>query len=114
MVRVRSSNAQSQHMQDFVSGDGVVPSAFRALAREEVANYIFVSKMNGAVSSIIFESDRSYFMTTTTAKRQQYLSKNVILATWMRDLMPDTSELTVAWGLWKLLYLFLLLHRRPL
>ena len=53
--------------------------------------------MNGTVSSIVLESDDSYFTTTDTEGRQ-YLSKKIILATGMKDLLPNTPGLATGWG----------------
>ena len=53
--------------------------------------------MNGTVSSIVPESNKSYF-TTTDMEGRQYLSKRIILATGMKDLLPDTPGLATGWG----------------
>ncbi|KAL6715585.1 hypothetical protein ACLMJK_006546 [Lecanora helva] len=90
-------NAQTQHVHDVITRDGTVPSIFRALAREEIARYGTVRMMNGTVTSIASEGNGSYF-TTSTAAGMQYLSKKVILATGVRDLIPDTPGLATAWG----------------
>lgn len=53
--------------------------------------------MNGTVSSIVPEDNNTYF-TVTDADGKQYLSKKVILATGMKDLLPDTPGLSAGWG----------------
>ena len=53
--------------------------------------------MNGTVASIVSENNNTYF-TTTDADGKQYLSKKVILATGMKDLLPDTPGLAAGWG----------------
>ena len=53
--------------------------------------------MNGLVSSTVPESNNSYFATSDTEGRQ-YLSMKIILATGMKDLLPDTPGLATGWG----------------
>ena len=53
--------------------------------------------MNGTVSSIVPEAKNTYF-TVTNADGKKYLSKKVILATGMKDLLPDTPGLSAGWG----------------
>ena len=84
-------------MHDVLGNDGTVPSAFRALAREQIADYTSVSMKNGTVTSITSEENGTYF-TTTDEMGEQYLSKQIVLATGMRDLLPDTPGLATGWG----------------
>ena len=53
--------------------------------------------MNGTVSFIVPEDNNTFF-TTTDSDGKQYLSKKVILATGMKDLLPDTPGLSAGWG----------------
>lgn len=53
--------------------------------------------MNGTVSSIVSEANNTYF-TTTDVDGKQYLSKKIILATGMKDLLPTTPGLAAGWG----------------
>lgn len=52
---------------------------------------------NGTVSSIVPATNNTYF-TTTDAEGNQYISKKVILATGMKDLLPNTPGLAAGWG----------------
>ncbi len=52
---------------------------------------------NGTVASITPERNGSYFTTIDTSG-QQYLSKKIILATGMKDLLPNTPGLATAFG----------------
>ena len=53
--------------------------------------------MNGTVSSIVPEANNTYF-TVTNADEKQYLSKKVILATGMKDLLSNTPGLSAGCG----------------
>jgi len=95
--RLFVGSLQTQHMHDVIGDDGTVPGALRALAREQISVYGSVSMTNGTVASIIPEGNGSYFTTTDTSG-QQYLSKKIILATGMKDLLPNTPGLATAFG----------------
>ncbi|KAK4691800.1 hypothetical protein P7C71_g5280, partial [Lecanoromycetidae sp. Uapishka_2] len=93
-------NAQTQQMHDVIGNDGTVPSVFRALARSQISTYTSVFMINGTVASITpseTSSNNSYFATTDTNGRQ-YLSRKIILATGMRDLLPNTPGLARGFG----------------
>ena len=87
----------TQETHDVLTRDGTVPSEFRALAREQISVYTSVSMMNGTVSSIVPGENNTYF-TITDADGKQHLAKKVILATGMKDLLPDTPGLAAGWG----------------
>ena len=84
-------------MHDVIGNDGTMPAAFRALAREQISVYTSVNMTNGTVTSIVSENSGSYF-TTTDALGNQYVSKKVILATGMVDLLSNTPGLDQIWG----------------
>ncbi|KAL9064042.1 MAG: hypothetical protein Q9161_009125 [Pseudevernia consocians] len=90
-------NAPTQEVHDVLTRDGTVPAEFRALARDQISVYPSVSMMNGTVSSIVPKNNNTYF-TTTDVEGKQYLSKKVILATGMKDLLPSTPGLAAGWG----------------
>lgn len=92
-----TGNAQTQHMHDVIGNDGTAPSAFRTLARELISVYTSISMTNGTVTAIRAENNGSYF-TTEDQDGEQYLSKKVILATGMKDILPNTPGLATAWG----------------
>ena len=74
---------------------GAVPEAFRALAREQIAKYNTTSIRYGQVVSV--EQVEDYFR-TTDSDGQTFTSRKVIMATGMKDLLPDTPGLQDAWG----------------
>ena len=79
-----------------ITRDGTIPSELRTLARKQTSVYTSVSMM-------IVPSPRLYpRVTIATSRRQiqgrQYLSKKIILATGMKDLLPDTPGLATRWG----------------
>lgn len=93
----RTGNAQTQHIHDVIGDDGTPPNVFRALAREQISAYRSVSMKNGTVASITANGNGTYF-TTEDQDGQQYLSKRIILATGMKDLLPNTPGLADIWG----------------
>ena len=62
-----------------------------------MAVYTSVSMINGTVTSIVPEGNNTYF-TTTNMDGTRYRGKKVILATGMKDLLPDTPGLAAGWG----------------
>lgn len=90
-------DAPTQEVHDVITRDGTVPSEFRALAREQILVYTPVSMMNDTVTSIVPENNSTYFITTDVIGKQ-YLSKNLILAPGMRDLLPTTPGLAAGRG----------------
>ncbi|MCJ1457127.1 hypothetical protein MMC28_007494 [Mycoblastus sanguinarius] len=90
-------NAATREIHDVIGNDGINPSAFRALARDQISVYTSVSMMNGTATSVTPEMNGTYF-TTTDAAGKRYLSKKVILATGVKDLLPNTPGLAAGWG----------------
>lgn len=84
-------------MHDVIGNDGTVPSTFRALARLQISAYPSVTMQNGTVTAIAPQQNNTYF-TTADSSGQKYLSKKVILATGMKDLLPNTPGLAAGWG----------------
>ena len=89
-------------MHDVPGNDGTPPSAFRALARQEILSYASVTLTNGTVTAIV-PSNHTNTTTTppfliATLNRTMFISRRVILATGMRDILPLTPGIVAAWG----------------
>ena len=94
-----TGNGPTQEMHDVIGNDGTIPAAFRALARQQIKVYSTVKMMNGTVASITQENNgTSSSFRTTTADGKEYMSKKVILATGMKDMLPSTPGLSTGWG----------------
>ena len=88
-------NAPAAHMQGFLSRDGIPPSRFLAAGREEVAGYggrLVAGRVTG-----VEEVGRLGFQ-ARLADGQQLMSRRLLLATGLRDEIPDVPGLRERWG----------------
>lgn len=90
-------NGPTQEIHDVITRDGTPPALFRYLAREQISVYESVSMMNGTVETIVPEQNNTYF-TVKLSGGKQYESKKVILATGLKDDLPNTPGLAEGWG----------------
>ncbi|GAB1316357.1 hypothetical protein MFIFM68171_06567 [Madurella fahalii] len=96
-------NGATRHMHDVIGFDGVTPAYFRWAAREQISHYTTVNMTNGTVTRIVpGDEQNSYFVITTTGpapeQEQNVTARKVVLATGLRDLLPDTPGLRENWG----------------
>ena len=90
-------NAPVDHMHNVVTNDGRDPAEFRALARGELAAYDDVRVRDVAATSVERLADDTFEVTlgdggTATAR-------SLVLATGVRDVMPDVPGFAEQWGL---------------
>ncbi|EPE32015.1 FAD/NAD(P)-binding protein [Glarea lozoyensis ATCC 20868] len=90
-------NAETRHLHDMIGYDHTVPAAFRAAAREGISKYPTATMQNGTVVSITSPDNGTTFI-TTDSNGQIYTSKKVVLATGLRDILPDTPGIKEAWS----------------
>jgi thioredoxin reductase len=84
-------NAPAEHMQGFLSRDGMPPAELLALGRSEVSGY-GVEIIAGRVDSI----DSGF---TLRLRGGQVMSaRRILLATGSRDLLPDIQGVRERWG----------------
>lgn len=88
-------NAAATHMHNFVSHDGTAPSEFRATARAQLANYSGVSQP--AIGVARLEPVGSGFHAELT-DGTEVRATAVVLATGMRDVLPDIAGLDPLFG----------------
>ncbi|KAL1644725.1 hypothetical protein SLS58_004187 [Diplodia intermedia] len=101
-------NAETRHMHDVLGFDGVTPAYFRWAAREQISHYETVSWTNGTVEAIEPSGDPSSSSSapsfTVTSRGfdggdvTSYRARRVILATGLRDVLPDTPGVAESWG----------------
>ena len=89
-------NAPVDHMHNVVTNDGRDPAEFRALARGELAAYDDVRVRDVAATSVERLADDTFEVTlgdggTATAR-------SLVLATGVRDVMPDVPGFAEQWG----------------
>jgi thioredoxin reductase len=117
----RNSVSQTQHA--ILGADGEDRAAFLAKAREQVVAYPTVQYIEKTVVDIDIEAARTQETSDTrlqknekvtktwcfevsTEDKKTYLSKKLILATGVRDMMPDIEGFQEYWGagIWVCLY----------
>jgi thioredoxin reductase len=89
-------NIQTPHSHNFITHDGETPAQVSALAKEQVKKYDTVSFYEGlAVSGRKKESG----FEIRTQSGDILTAKKLILATGIKDIMPDISGFAECWGI---------------
>jgi thioredoxin reductase len=88
-------NDPAHAMHNVVTHDGTPPSEFRAVARKELAAYDTAEVLDEEVATVAAE-DGGFVVTTTSGS--SYSSRKVVLATGLRDTMPEIPGLQDLWG----------------
>jgi len=89
-------NSQTPHSHNFLTNDGKTPKEISSVARQEVENYSTVTFYNGFATS--GKKIVSGFEITTQSN-QTFTSKKLIIATGIKDLLPDISGVKECWGI---------------
>lgn len=87
-------NATAEHMQNFIGRDGTAPSELRAMARKEIEAYETVQVCE--LTATALEPDDDGFR--VSAGDENLRSRAIVLATGLRDTLPDTPGLEDLWG----------------
>lgn len=90
----RYRNGTVEHAHNFMTHDGRAPEEIRRLAREDLAAYDTVELREATVHSVREEGDA--FVAETDGGVVE--ARHVVLATGMRDVLPDIPGLEEAWG----------------
>lgn len=90
-------NSPSRRVRDTIGSDDIPPALFRYRARQKAAQFTSATLQNGTVESIVRGRDNSTF-TTTLSNGQSYTSRKIILATGLRDVLPNVPGIEDAWG----------------
>lgn len=88
-------NAPASHMHNYATHDGRPPGEFRALAHADLASYDTV-EVRGIAAGEVRRTDGGF--TTTLADGSVVGSRVVLLATGVRDVLPDVPGLAEAFG----------------
>lgn len=94
-------NDPTRHMHDVLGYDGVTPAYYRWAAREQLSHYETISLVNGTVTKIEAQNNNTVFTVTKTneaGESDQVSARKIVLATGLRDLLPDTPGLQEEWG----------------
>ncbi|TXL61810.1 NAD(P)/FAD-dependent oxidoreductase [Aeromicrobium terrae] len=87
-------NATVEHLQNFITHDGRDPAELRALARKDVAAYATVSLREGRVDTV--RQTEEGFEAVLGA--EDVSARTLVLATGVRDTLPDVPGVQEAWG----------------
>jgi thioredoxin reductase len=88
-------NAPAAHMHNFLTHDGTVPAEFRRRARAEAAALPEVTLTDGTVQQV--ERTEDGFVATIEDGRR-LRARRLVLATGMRDNLPDVDGLAALFG----------------
>lgn len=80
---------------------GVTPAYYRWAAREQLSHYETISLANGTVTKIEPQNNNTLFTITTAngeGGSEQVSARKVVLATGLRDILPETPGLQENWG----------------
>jgi thioredoxin reductase len=89
-------NRQTPHSHNFLTRDGSTPAELSAIALEQVLAYPTIGLCKDmALNSV---NDANQF-TTTTASGGRYKSRRLVLATGIKDIMPEIPGITECWGI---------------
>lgn len=89
-------NSQTPHSHNFITHDGKTPSQITQEAKEQVLKYDTVSFHDGlAISGTKTENE----FEIRTELGEVFISKKVIFATGVKDIMPDINGFAECWGI---------------
>ena len=88
-------NARAAHMHNVSTHDGRVPAQWRETARAELAAYDTVEVRDVAATEVVAH-DGSFVVGTADGSRLR--ARAVLLATGLRDVLPDVPGLAELWG----------------
>lgn len=89
-------NAQTPHSHNFLTQDGKTPAEISAVGREQVEQYDTVRFYTGFATSAI-QTEDGFEITTETA--DIFYCKKLVLATGIKDIMPDIPGFAACWGI---------------
>lgn len=88
-------NGTVEHSHNLLTRDGTAPTELRAQARRELAAYPTVEVRDGAVETV--RPAKGGF-TVSLARGEDIRAARIILATGIRDELPDIPGLAAEWG----------------
>jgi thioredoxin reductase len=88
-------NIQTPQSHNFITNDGKRPKHINQAAREEVLRYPTVTFLDGLVTDIVPSGDAF----TVKTRDDAFLGGRILLATGLRDLIPDVPGFAECWGI---------------
>ncbi len=89
-------NRQTPHSHNFITHDGKVPKEISDLAREQVAAYDTVKFHEGLVVALK-KTDEGFEAETSAGEK--FYAKKLILASGVKDIMPEIPGFAECWGI---------------
>ncbi|WP_374465460.1 NAD(P)/FAD-dependent oxidoreductase [Chryseobacterium sp.] len=89
-------NRQTPHSHNFITHDGKTPSEISQLAKKDVEKYNTVSFYNGTAVKIQ-KTNEGFKIETSSGEK--FNSKKLIIASGVKDVMPDIPGFAECWGI---------------
>ncbi|MDR6369270.1 thioredoxin reductase [Chryseobacterium bernardetii] len=89
-------NRQTPHSHNFVTHDGKTPSEIAQLAKKDVEKYNTVQFYNGTV---VKTQKTTEGFEIETSSGEKFNAKRLILASGVKDIMPDIPGFAECWGI---------------
>lgn len=89
-------NSQTPHSHNFITQDGQTPAHIATTAREQVKQYKTVHFYDGTATNAIKTATG---FEVKTASGETFEAKKLILATGLKDIMPDLNGFAACWGI---------------
>ena len=88
-------NRQTPHSHNFLTHDGKTPAEISEMGREQVEKYDTVKFYNGVVVKTV-KNTTGFELETESGEK--FNAKKLIIATGMKDVMPDIPGFNECWG----------------
>ncbi|WP_445454953.1 NAD(P)/FAD-dependent oxidoreductase [Flavobacterium sp. HNIBRBA15423] len=89
-------NRQTPHSHNFITQDGEKPSVILENAKAQVLKYKTVKILNGLAVSA---KETSNGFSITTNSKEEFTAKKLILATGIKDIIPNIKGFSESWGI---------------
>lgn len=89
-------NRQTPHSHNFITHDGKAPKEIASLAKADVEQYKTVEFFNGTVVKLL-KKGNGFEIEVSSGER--FYAKKIILASGVKDIMPDIPGFAECWGI---------------
>lgn len=89
-------NIQTPHSHNFITQDGQTPTQISASAKAQVAKYDTIQFYHG-LAIRTEKTEKGFEIQTQTGER--FVSKKLLLATGLKDIMPEIEGFAACWGI---------------
>lgn len=89
-------NKQTPHSHNFLTNDGKTPDEITRIARQQVRQYRTVNLLNALVTAAV---NTPQGFQVQTEGGDNFIARKIILATGIKDLMPEIPGFAESWGI---------------